>query len=74
MFRPRMHPSCFQAIFLSEDCIGNSELVLRAVLKQKAPIVITLTNAVPTNDFFQTTETLQHYLAGVLLSCLRRYE
>ena len=35
-----------------EVCIGNSELVLNAKVELEAPIVITVTNAVPTKDFF----------------------
>ena len=50
MLGPRMHPSCFQAIFLSEDCIRNRDLVLSANLEQVSPIAITVAKAAPTKD------------------------
>ena len=50
MFGPKMHPWCFQAIFLWEDSVRNGKLALSAALKQEAPIIITATYAVPTED------------------------
>ena len=47
-----MHPGCFQADFLLEDRVGNDELLLFTELKQKAPIVITVPNAVSSEDSF----------------------
>ena len=54
MLRRRMHPSCFHAVFLLEDCISNGELVLgaEASIEQEASIVIIVANAVPTKDSF----------------------
>ena len=33
-----------------EDCIGNDEMIFCAKVEQKAPIVITVTDAVPTKN------------------------
>ena len=52
MLGPKMHASCFRAIFLLKDCFVNGKLVLSAKLEQEAPIVITVTNAVPTKYSF----------------------
>ena len=52
MFGPRMHLSCFQTIFMLEENVHNGKMALGAELKQEAPIVITVTNAVPIKDFF----------------------
>ena len=52
MFAPRMHPGCFQAITLLEDCFSNDKLALTAELKQEVPIVITVTNAGTTKHSF----------------------
>ena len=52
MFRPRVHPGGFQAVFLLEGCVGDGELVLCAELEQEAPVVVTVTNAVSSKDSF----------------------
>ena len=50
MFGPMTHPGCLQAISLLKDCIRHGELVLGAKLELEAPIVTTVTNAVPSKD------------------------
>ena len=52
MFEQRMHASCFEVIFLLEDCIGNGELVFSAEFEQDASIVIIASNVMPTKDSF----------------------
>ena len=52
MFRPRVHPGGFQAVFLLEGCVGDGELVLCAELEQEAPVVVTVTNAMSSKDSF----------------------
>ena len=53
MLKSRMHPGCFQAIFLLENCVRNGELKVSAEFKQDTPIVITVANAVPITGAFQ---------------------
>ena len=50
MFSQRVHPSSFQAVFLLKDCVGDGKLVLRTELEQEAPVVLTVTNAVSSED------------------------
>ena len=45
-----VHPGCFQAVFLLEDRVGNDELVLCTELEQKVPVVVTVPNAVSSED------------------------
>ena len=52
LFGPKMHPGCFQAIFLLDDCTRNGVLALGTELVHVAPIVIAVTNAMPTKDSF----------------------
>ena len=52
MLGPRMYPGSFQAIPLLADCVRNGQFALRAELKQMAPIVIPITNAMPIKDSF----------------------
>ena len=52
MFGSRVHPVCFQAVFLLEDCVGNDELMLCTEFEQEAPIVITVPNALSSKDSF----------------------
>ena len=47
-----MDLSCSQANFLLEDSIGNGELAICVKIEQEAPIVITVTNAVPSKESF----------------------
>ena len=54
MLGPRMHPACFQAIFLLEDCVRNGKCALTAELEKEATIVITVTNAVSTKHSYVT--------------------
>ena len=50
MFLPRVHPGSFQAVFLLKDCVVDDKLVLCAELEQEAPIVVTVTNAMSSED------------------------
>ena len=45
-----MHPSSFQAVFLLKDCVADGKLVLCTELEQEAPVVVTVTNAVSSED------------------------
>ena len=50
IFGLSMRQSCFQAVPLLEDSIGNDKKILFQELEQEAPVVITVTYALPTND------------------------
>ena len=52
MLERRLRPSCFQAVFMFEHCICIGELILCVELEQEVPVVIKVTNAVPTKDSF----------------------
>ena len=45
-----MHPSSFLAVFLLKDCVGYGKLVLCTELEQEAPVVVTVTNGVSSED------------------------
>ena len=45
-----MHPGSFQAVLLLKDCVGDDKLVLCAELEQEAPIVVTVTDTMSSED------------------------
>ena len=60
VFRPRVHPGCFQTIFLLEGSVSDDEMLLCAEFQQKASVVIAISNAVFPKDSFPGLCILTH--------------
>ena len=60
MFEPRMHPGCFMHVILLEYGVGDDKLPRSAKLRQKAPVVIAVTNTVSATYSFPGICILAH--------------
>ena len=79
----RMHLNCFLAVFMFEDCLGDSQLALCAQLEQMTPTIVAIIDTafskesfpglkIPPNSGIEVTKDLDLLSTEVLLSSLLR--